>query len=178
MDRPPLKTDSEGRIGRLLGYVAGSYRPPSGQSGTPAFLALYFNSDYAESPYSFVYQGRDGSWLGHRSPFVTDEVVERALLDAWWEFRLEPHFWNVLEPDAVVEDGSSPSDLHAEYTRRLALFRRVVDEFRLQWQARGMIYGDDEARYESDRLFYPDPPAEDWPPMEGFPLSFDSEEID
>jgi hypothetical protein len=41
-----------------------------------------------------------------------------------------------------------------------------------------MIYGDDEARYESDRLFYPDPPAEDWPPMEGFPLSFDSEEID
>ena len=174
MNHPPLRANDDDGFGMLLGHVPGTYRPLSSEYEAPAFLALYLNSSLRDCPYSFHYWGQDGSWNGDHSPFSSDEPIERALLVAWWEYRVEPHLWTVSSLDAVLK-ASRPTEIEAEFEQRHGHFKSVVEGFRKQWQARGLIYGTNTASYEADRLFYPDPPAENWPQDEGAAIFFEAE---
>jgi hypothetical protein len=154
MTTPPIKLDGDSY---LMGYVNGTYSPPSRKTSVPAFLGLYFNKDKDECPYSFCYFGEAGEFMGHSSHIRQDAPVDRAILEAWYLYEVWPHYWQIC-PKEDVEKHISEAELRLECCRRLERFVQVIDEFKRREFARALVYRDNDPKYEADRLFYPTKP--------------------
>jgi hypothetical protein len=156
MTTPLFKLDSDSY---LMAYVMGKYSPPSRNTSVPAALGLYFNKDVNTCPYSFCYFGEAGNFMGHCSHIRQDAPVERALLEAWHQYQVLPHYWEVCSKEETEGQLSEP-ELRIEYIRRLEQFRQTVEEFKRREFARALAYRGNDAKFEANRLFYPTKPAD------------------
>lgn len=154
MKTPPLALESGSY---LIGYMRGDYIPPSRKTTTPAFLGFYLNKELEDSPYSFCYFNLEGGFVGHSSHFERDETVDRALMEAWYDYLIWPHYWQ-FAPKEEVEAQIADAHLRSEYVKRFARFQQIVEEFQLREMGRALAYGNDDHKYENDRLFYPQKP--------------------
>lgn len=155
MKNPPFKLDSDSY---LMAHVMGEYSPPSRNTSVPAALGLYFNKDVNICPYSFCYFGEDDRFMGHSSLIRRDAPVERALLEAWYQYQVWPHYWQVCSEEETEGQISEPG-LQLEYCKRLEQLRQTVLEFKRRDHARALVYRDNDAKREAGRLFYPTKPA-------------------
>lgn len=178
MESPPTvlggkdeEEDEDESVHVLLGYVPGTYGPPSKSTSKEAFLGLYFNSYHKTSPYSYCYHGKEGDYMGHHSPFPKDTSIQMAMLEAWHEYRIEPYYWII--PEDPIEDDIGDSRFVKQCRERRGQLNNCADFFKKKEETRQWVYGDDDEKYESDRLFYPSVPPK--PEREGPSLT---EEMD
>lgn len=155
---PPIKlVNEDDGYGVLVGFVEGLYIPPSLKSKTDAYLGLYFNSYFTESPYSFCYFSVYGSFMGHSSPYARDITIIFAIIEAWHEYSIEPHFWLAADLE-IVNKEIWDTELLEEYMHRYNQFVYCINHFKQKAEIKYMVYGDDEKKYSTDRLFYPNKP--------------------
>lgn len=147
-----------------LAFVKGRYKSSLEPEGQPASLVLYLCPDW-ESPFSLNYIAEEGKYLGYTARYEKEDPIDYVLLDAWYQFKVLPHYWILLEEtEREVEIDSKVS---LEYTKAYSRLRVVVSKFRWAEIVKDMVYGKKGMfknkgieKYETDRLFYPDTPSE------------------
>jgi hypothetical protein len=140
----------------LIAHVPGQYRPPSASAGFSASLGLYLNTDLKKNPYSFCYHDNKSELRGQKSPYQKDEPVEKTVLDAWYDYAVLPHFWQLCLCSEVENLITDPA-LQTEYVNRWHRFSEIVQDFQRKEAIRAMVHTSNPRKVE-DRLFYPTPP--------------------
>ena len=159
MKLPPAILNIEDRLSVMLGFVAGKYISPSGETCVDAMLCLYLNDDFKKFPYTIRYIDYDGGYCGRNYPFEEDVSVAMVLLETWYSYKIQPDYWVI--PEIQVESLGLSSDFAREYLSRLEELRNCVVYFNRKEKSKIMVYGEHDDRHEEDRLFYPSKPNHD-----------------
>lgn len=79
-----------------LAFVNGVYVPPSEKTKDDAFLVLNYSPSKDFTRFSFAIDSLDGRLHAYKRGIDTHDSIETALLTAWYEYEVPPHFWSLF----------------------------------------------------------------------------------
>ena len=126
----------------VLAFVKGLYVPPSEKTKDEAFLILNYSPTKAFTKFSFAIKSFDHRLRAYTRGINEHDTLEAALLTAWYEYKVAPHFWTPFPGQNLVKSNFGNKRKHAQlYSETRAQFCSLLQHFRhFAWsQSEGFV---------------------------------------
>jgi hypothetical protein len=113
----------------VLAFVRGLY-VPSARTKDEAFLVLNYSPAKAFTKFSFVIISPDGELRAYKRGLNEHDSIESALLTAWYEYNVAPHFWLPF-PKSEATQQILKSKHAKQYSEVKGQFCSLLEHFRM-----------------------------------------------
>ena len=124
---------------------------PSPKTREEAFLVLNYSPTKEYTKFSFAIISPEGGQLAYKRGLNEHDTIESALLTAWYEYDVAPHFW-LLFPKNQADKHILKSKHAKSYTEVKGQFCSLLEHFRMAAWSKTEAYAN---RFKLNRAVQP-----------------------